>query len=695
VPKQVLTPKRSWIARIAVLALAFSLIAVALPASAHSVPLDTAVSCPSSTPSAGFTDIAAFDATTQLAINCLAAFDITQGTSATTYSPNDTVKRWQMALFLIRQAKAHGVTIPAPVNQGFTDIGGLDQATQDAINQLAQLGISKGTTTTTFSPNDDVARWQMALFLRRLAGAAGVAVADDPAHNTFGDIGSLSAEAQAAINFLADGHIALGTGASNFSPFDVVFRWSMALFLTRVLAADGIIQPGSRVSVSPTTQADLGVGLARTYVATFKNVDGSAYTGSFGIQLVEASSGLPVYNDVADFIVIEASTDNPAGVGTATVTGTAGTDGTVTFTIRHAGAVGEDTIPVAWIDSDNNLNYNSAGNVAPNEPFGLGGVANFVAGPPAEGANGTLVGNLVISTLKGSDSFVVGTGGVSCPGTSCTLFYDATNDIFSVDGVAATLDDFEAALSAGDTVNGTYASNPEGQSTFNLTDAIAPLVVTDPAAATSIDAASYAIKGTADPGAAVRIHQDLNNNGLIDVGEGIVATGTADADGAWTVTTPLTQNAANNFVATQVPVGGVASAPVDVPTITEAVSAGATITASAGANAAPGVPGVLDPLDTFTLTFSENLSGVGGADSVTLTDTDGTTATFTHGVNATFTPVGLNGIMVQVTAATPGTGNPDGIEGVATVAAVGGFTDDDGEAINVTGSGAARSFGGF
>ena len=685
VPKQVLTSKRSWIARIAVLAVAFSLVAVALPASAHSVPIDTAVSCPSSTPSAGFTDISAFDATTQLAINCLAAFDITQGTTATTYSPNDTVKRWQMALFLIRQAADHGLVVPAPVNQGFTDIGTLPQATQDAINQIAQLGISKGTTTTTFSPNDDVARWQMALFLSRLAKAAGVTVVDDPLHNQFGDIGAFSAETQAAINFLADGHIALGTGTSNFSPNEAVFRWSMALFLTRVLAADGIIQPGSRVSVSPTTQADLALGLARTYVATFKNVDGSAYTGSFGVQLVEASSGLPVYNDVADFVMIEASTDTPVGIGTATITGTAGTDGIVTFTIRNFGATGEDTIPVAWIDSDNDGTYETAGNVSPTEPFGLGGVANFVAGAPAEGANGTLVANLVASTIKASDSFVVGTGGLSCPAGPCTLFYDATNDIFSVDGVAATLADFEAALSAGDTVSGTYASNPDNQSTFNLTDAIAALTVTDPAAPTSVDAASYAIKGTADPGAAVRIHQDLNNNGLIDAGEGIVATGTATEDGAWTVTTPLTQNAANNFVATQIPVGGVASLPVDVPTITEAVSAGATLTSTTGANG--GVAGVLDPGDTITIVFSENLSGVGGNDTISLADSDGTTVTLTNGTNATFTNAVANTLVVTITAAVPGTGGTTGgIQPIATVTAVTGFTDDDGEAINVTGS---------
>ena len=76
--------------------------------------------------------------------------------------------------------------IGAPTDIGAGDLGarlgpealriaGLPQATIDAINQVTQLGISKGTTSTTVSPNDVVTRWQMALFLRRLAGLARLA----------------------------------------------------------------------------------------------------------------------------------------------------------------------------------------------------------------------------------------------------------------------------------------------------------------------------------------------------------------------------------------------------------------------------------------------------------------------------------------------------------------------------------------
>jgi hypothetical protein len=671
----------------------FSLLAVGLPAGAHSVAISTGVSCPASTPNAGFTDIGAFSAEIQLAINCLAAFDITQGTTATTFSPNGTVLRWQMALFLVRQAADHGITIPAAANQGYTDIAGLPQATIDAINQVTQLGISKGTTSSTFSPNDVVTRWQMALFLRRLAGLAGVTVTDDPAHNQFTDIGAYTAEIQAAINFLADGHIALGTGGSIFDGNSAVARWQMALFLTRVLAADGVVQPSSVVSVTPTAAASQGVGSARTYVATFKNSDGSNYTGRFGIQLVEATdAGAPVYNDVADFVVIESSTDTPTGLGTATITGVAGSDGAVTFTIRHAGT-GEDTIPVAWEDLDLDGTYETAGNVAPTEPFGLGGETDFAAGAAAEAAAGAI--NATVSkTTKASDVFegVSGGAGACAVAATCSFFYDS-GDIFTVDGVAATLQTFEDALSVGDTVLGTYDPDTADQSTFNLTDNVAAVTVTDPAAATTVDAASYAIKGTADPGATIRIRQDVDGDGALDPGEGIVATGTADADGAWTVSTPLAQGVANEFLASQVPSGSVTeSAVVNVPTITEGASAGATFTSSVGANG--GTAGVLDPGDSIVITFSENLSGVGSGDTISVLDVDGTSATITAGTNATFTPA-ANVLTVTITAVLPVAGGSGGVNPTATITGVGGFTDDDGEAINVVSNPAGRTFGGF
>jgi hypothetical protein len=121
----------------------------------------------------GFTDIASLTPETQIAINQLKQLSITSGTSPTTFSPGETLARWEMALFLTRLLTASGVTLPSGLGQGFADIGSLPTGTQTAINQLKQLGITSGTTATTFSPHGVVSRDQMASFVMRTLQAVG------------------------------------------------------------------------------------------------------------------------------------------------------------------------------------------------------------------------------------------------------------------------------------------------------------------------------------------------------------------------------------------------------------------------------------------------------------------------------------------------------------------------------------------
>ena len=204
--------RSSRIAILAVVSVIASLFAIAAPASAAANTADntaTFTACPAGViPDAGFTDTAGSFA--DAAIDCIKYYGVTTGTTATTYSPAQVVTRWQMALFLARSAPLSGVTVPAATDQGFTDIAGLPQAAQDAINQIAALGISKGTSPTTFSPNDPVSRYQMALFLARWSDAAvegpgGTEPKDvTPDGNPFADIGNVSFEAHNAILDLFD-----------------------------------------------------------------------------------------------------------------------------------------------------------------------------------------------------------------------------------------------------------------------------------------------------------------------------------------------------------------------------------------------------------------------------------------------------------------------------------------------------------
>ena len=80
-----------------------------------------------------------------------------------------------MALFLIRFVSVVGVALPdPPASAGFTDLASLNAQTIVAIDQLVQLGLALGTSTTTFDPMSDVLRWQMALFLTRVLAVDGI-----------------------------------------------------------------------------------------------------------------------------------------------------------------------------------------------------------------------------------------------------------------------------------------------------------------------------------------------------------------------------------------------------------------------------------------------------------------------------------------------------------------------------------------
>lgn len=114
-----------------------------------------------------FSDTGALPTDVADAIEFISRIDITKGIGGGLYDPNGAVPRWQMALFLTRMVEAAGLPLPDGADQGFVDIGGSTVEAQLAINQLAQLGITKGTGPETFSPDDTVTREQMASFVAR------------------------------------------------------------------------------------------------------------------------------------------------------------------------------------------------------------------------------------------------------------------------------------------------------------------------------------------------------------------------------------------------------------------------------------------------------------------------------------------------------------------------------------------------
>ena len=93
---------------------------------------------------------------------------ITVGTSPTTYSPNAAATRAQMASFLARMFRVlNGWDAPV-VDTPFSDLGEAHGGHRDNIARIYGLGITVGTSPTTYSPNAAATRAQMASFLARM-----------------------------------------------------------------------------------------------------------------------------------------------------------------------------------------------------------------------------------------------------------------------------------------------------------------------------------------------------------------------------------------------------------------------------------------------------------------------------------------------------------------------------------------------
>ena len=235
--------QRSRLAVLAVLALVGSLLAVsAVPAVAagdgepsQKAPASACVGA--ATEDAGFTDTAGNFA--EDAINCLAHYMIALGTSDGVFSPNDSISRAQMALFMVRAAGVAGAELDDPEDEGLGDIGNWTDTIQNAINQAVGAGIMSGDNGM-FNPTGSVSRQDMAVildaFIEVVNGDDYYEVMEDDADTPFSDLGQVPFAAYNAINRIYELGVASGTGdGTTFGPNDLVSRAQMASFVTRAL----------------------------------------------------------------------------------------------------------------------------------------------------------------------------------------------------------------------------------------------------------------------------------------------------------------------------------------------------------------------------------------------------------------------------------------------------------------------------
>lgn len=157
------------------------------------------------------------------AVEWAASNNITTGTSDTTFSPEFGCTRAQIVTFLWRVA---GCPKPKTSNMPFEDVTA-DMYYYDAVLWAMENKITKGTSDTTFSPDDTCTRAQCVTFLWRIEDEP---KADTP--NPFKDISSDEYYYDAVL-WAVKHQITLGTSATTFSPDDTCSRAQIVTFLFR------------------------------------------------------------------------------------------------------------------------------------------------------------------------------------------------------------------------------------------------------------------------------------------------------------------------------------------------------------------------------------------------------------------------------------------------------------------------------
>ena len=122
---------------------------------------------PAVTGTSAFVDVPAGQWYTD-AVNWAAANQIVNGTSATTFAPNDSITREQMAAILYRYAqyKGYDVTKKADLS-GYSDNGQVSAYAKDALAWANAAKLINGVTNTTLAPQGNAIRAQVSAILHR------------------------------------------------------------------------------------------------------------------------------------------------------------------------------------------------------------------------------------------------------------------------------------------------------------------------------------------------------------------------------------------------------------------------------------------------------------------------------------------------------------------------------------------------
>lgn len=158
---------------------------------------------------------------------------LVNGTAAGVFSPNDTMKRAQLVTILYRAAGSPSVT---GISNAFKDVSS-GAYYYNAVLWASKNGIVTGTSTTTFNPDGNVTREQVATFLYRFAKYTGMSVTNSGSLSGYTDYASVSSYAKDPMTWaVARGFItSTSTTSKVLSPTSTATRAQVAVMLHRFL----------------------------------------------------------------------------------------------------------------------------------------------------------------------------------------------------------------------------------------------------------------------------------------------------------------------------------------------------------------------------------------------------------------------------------------------------------------------------
>ena len=453
---------------------------------------ETYLACPAgSAASAAFTDHSGDD------VDCIKMFGITQGKGdGTTYDPTGSISRQDMARFIHRMfvptgMAAAGLTaVPA-----FTDIAGVAADGTAAINALASHGITLGTAATTFSPDDNVTRAQMAMFLNRFASIAkdhaGTAIAIIPAATgeyNYSDIAGTSWEAMESIIRLfnlgvTDGNCLAAACPTTYRPGDDITRAEMASMLTNLLNHTNARPAGV------TIQALQGFATAgaKTTLISARNADFSANINAQIDHFYDPTQ-------LTTARALAANTPFTAVLNTvsASVTSAAGTAGTIdpldptTNThgnVAGAGlttAVNSTTTWWAWTDTGGSIYIDgtTAGVAKIEAVMGAASTTVYADTTTVTISGSNALGKALVEDISSAHTSVIADDGIkTMAGTSRTITAKMTNSTLTAAGTAHTVvdgytfkfSDLMVDRLGNVTITNTYVASSNGSASYEIT----------------------------------------------------------------------------------------------------------------------------------------------------------------------------------------------------------------------------------